>query len=196
MTGFIQSIITIVLFILILGGLVVIHELGHFVTARLAKVRVLEFGIGFPPRAKVLRSKRRDALHAQLAADRRLRQARGRGRQRRRRPALVRRPALPHQDAHPRRRRGDEHRARLRDLHRRSRGSRRRSSACGSSRSSRARRRPRPGSRPGDAIVAVDGERYQFIAGTDRPDRPPRPRRRDRRPDHRRQRRSPRATSP
>ena len=57
MTGFVQSIITIVLFILILGGLVVIHELGHFVVARLAKVRVLEFGVGFPPRAKVLRSK-------------------------------------------------------------------------------------------------------------------------------------------
>ena len=57
MTGFIQSIITIVLFIGILGVLVVIHEFGHFVTARLAGVRVLEFGIGFPPRAKVLRSK-------------------------------------------------------------------------------------------------------------------------------------------
>jgi regulator of sigma E protease len=56
-TGFFQSIVTIVLFILILGALVVIHELGHFVTARLSGVRVLEFGIGFPPRAKVLRSK-------------------------------------------------------------------------------------------------------------------------------------------
>ena len=56
-TGFVQSIITIVLFLGILGVLVVIHELGHFVTARLANVRVLEFGIGFPPRAKVLRSK-------------------------------------------------------------------------------------------------------------------------------------------
>jgi regulator of sigma E protease len=55
--GFVQSIITIVLFIGILGVLVVIHELGHFVTARLANVRVLEFGVGFPPRAKVLRSK-------------------------------------------------------------------------------------------------------------------------------------------
>ena len=41
---------------MILGVLVVIHELGHFVTARLAGVRVLEFGLGFPPRAKVLRS--------------------------------------------------------------------------------------------------------------------------------------------
>jgi regulator of sigma E protease len=57
MTGFLQSIITIVLFLAILGILVVIHELGHFVTARLAGVRVLEFGIGFPPRAKVLRAK-------------------------------------------------------------------------------------------------------------------------------------------
>jgi regulator of sigma E protease len=55
-TGFIQSIITVLAFILILGGLVIIHELGHFVTARLARVRVLEFGIGFPPRAKVLAS--------------------------------------------------------------------------------------------------------------------------------------------
>jgi regulator of sigma E protease len=57
MTGFAQSIITIVLFLFILGALVVIHELGHFITARLAKVRVLEFGIGFPPRAKVLANK-------------------------------------------------------------------------------------------------------------------------------------------
>jgi regulator of sigma E protease len=55
--GFFQSIITVALFILILGGLVIIHELGHFFTARLAGVRVLEFGVGFPPRAKVLRSK-------------------------------------------------------------------------------------------------------------------------------------------
>ena len=57
MIGFAQSLITILLFILILGGLVIIHELGHFVTARLSGVRVLEFGIGFPPRAKVLRAR-------------------------------------------------------------------------------------------------------------------------------------------
>lgn len=54
MTQILQSIGTIVVFILVLGGLVLIHELGHFVTARLARMRVLEFGIGFPPRAKVL----------------------------------------------------------------------------------------------------------------------------------------------
>ena len=43
-------IITIVAFILILGVLVLIHELGHFLTARFFGVRVEEFGIGFPPR--------------------------------------------------------------------------------------------------------------------------------------------------
>ena len=53
----IQGAITIALFILILGGLVVIHEVGHFVLARLFRIRVLEFGIGFPPRARVLRAK-------------------------------------------------------------------------------------------------------------------------------------------
>jgi regulator of sigma E protease len=52
----IQGAITIALFILILGILVVIHELGHFVVARVARIRVLEFGVGFPPRARVLRS--------------------------------------------------------------------------------------------------------------------------------------------
>jgi len=54
--GLFEAAITAVLFVLILGGLVLVHELGHFVTARLAGVRVLEFGVGFPPRAKVLAS--------------------------------------------------------------------------------------------------------------------------------------------
>ena len=53
----VQSLITILLFFLVLGVLVLVHELGHFLTARAANVRVLEFGIGFPPRARVLRSK-------------------------------------------------------------------------------------------------------------------------------------------
>ena len=57
MSGPLGVVITIVLFIIVLGGLVLVHELGHFITARLAGVRVLEFGIGFPPRAKVLRAK-------------------------------------------------------------------------------------------------------------------------------------------
>jgi regulator of sigma E protease len=57
MSGPLGVLVTVVLFFVVLGSLVLIHELGHFLTARLAGIRVLEFGIGFPPRAKVLRSK-------------------------------------------------------------------------------------------------------------------------------------------
>jgi regulator of sigma E protease len=57
MDGLIFGIFAVVLFIVVLGGIVLIHELGHFLTAKLFKVRVLEFGFGFPPRAKVLRAK-------------------------------------------------------------------------------------------------------------------------------------------
>jgi regulator of sigma E protease len=39
---------------LILIPLVLIHETGHFIMARLARIRVLEFGLGFPPRVRVL----------------------------------------------------------------------------------------------------------------------------------------------
>ena len=52
-----QGAITILLFVFILCSLVVIHELGHFVLARIFGIRVHEFGIGFPPRAKVLRDR-------------------------------------------------------------------------------------------------------------------------------------------
>lgn len=37
--------------LLVLMTLVTLHELGHFIAARRNGVRVLEFGIGFPPRA-------------------------------------------------------------------------------------------------------------------------------------------------
>jgi regulator of sigma E protease len=53
----IQGAITILLFVFILCSLVVIHEFGHFVLARVFGIRVHEFGIGFPPRAKVLRDR-------------------------------------------------------------------------------------------------------------------------------------------
>jgi regulator of sigma E protease len=52
-----QGVVTLFLFFFILGTLVLVHEFGHFLTARLAGIRVLEFGIGFPPRAKILRAK-------------------------------------------------------------------------------------------------------------------------------------------
>lgn len=40
----------ILVFILILSILVFVHELGHFAAAKFFKVKVEEFGIGFPPR--------------------------------------------------------------------------------------------------------------------------------------------------
>jgi regulator of sigma E protease len=43
-------ILTIIIFIAILGLLVFVHELGHFIMAKRAGMRVDEFGFGFPPR--------------------------------------------------------------------------------------------------------------------------------------------------
>lgn len=42
--------LAILVFALILAVLVLVHEAGHFATAKAAGVRVLEFGLGFPPR--------------------------------------------------------------------------------------------------------------------------------------------------
>src|SRR5512141_1162417 len=42
---------TILYFLIVLTVLVLVHEIGHFIAARRAGVRVEEFGIGYPPRA-------------------------------------------------------------------------------------------------------------------------------------------------
>lgn len=42
--------ITIIVFVLILSVLVLVHEFGHFITAKKLGIKVEEFGIGFPPR--------------------------------------------------------------------------------------------------------------------------------------------------
>ncbi len=42
------------IFILVIGTLILGHELGHFLAARARGVRVEEFGIGFPPRLATL----------------------------------------------------------------------------------------------------------------------------------------------
>lgn len=42
------------IFILILSFLVIIHELGHFLCARWAGIKVEEFGLGYPPKMKTL----------------------------------------------------------------------------------------------------------------------------------------------
>lgn len=45
-----QVLLNIATFLAVLVVLVVVHELGHFLTAKKAGVRVLEFAIGYPPR--------------------------------------------------------------------------------------------------------------------------------------------------
>lgn len=54
---------TIGAFILVLTPIILIHELGHFVAARLSGIKVDEFGLGFPPRAVKL-FKRGDTLYS------------------------------------------------------------------------------------------------------------------------------------
>lgn len=44
----------IVTFVAALAGLILIHELGHFLAARMMKIEVEEFGLGFPPRLATL----------------------------------------------------------------------------------------------------------------------------------------------
>jgi regulator of sigma E protease len=43
-----ETILTWLVFILAFGGMVLIHEFGHFIVARLCKIEVDEFGIGLP----------------------------------------------------------------------------------------------------------------------------------------------------
>ncbi|MFA6278735.1 MAG: M50 family metallopeptidase [Candidatus Paceibacterota bacterium] len=45
---------SILIFIVVLVVLIVVHEFGHFVVAKLAKMRVDEFGLGYPPRAAII----------------------------------------------------------------------------------------------------------------------------------------------
>ena len=37
-------------FVFVFGLVVLAHELGHFIAAKLSRVSVTEFGLGFPPR--------------------------------------------------------------------------------------------------------------------------------------------------
>ena len=48
------SILSAVIFVAVFAGVIITHEFGHFIVARLLKVEVEEFGIGFPPRITTL----------------------------------------------------------------------------------------------------------------------------------------------
>lgn len=54
--------LNILLFIFIIGFLIFVHEFFHFITAKRAKVRVEEFGIGFPPR--IFKKKKGETLYS------------------------------------------------------------------------------------------------------------------------------------
>ena len=43
-----------IIFLVVLSALVIVHELGHFSVAKYFGIRVDEFGVGYPPRAKKL----------------------------------------------------------------------------------------------------------------------------------------------
>ena len=45
-----NSILTILEFVIALGILITLHELGHFLVSKFFKIEVEEFGLGFPPR--------------------------------------------------------------------------------------------------------------------------------------------------
>lgn len=45
---------SVIVFLVILSILVLVHELGHFGVAKFFGIRVDEFGLGYPPRAKKL----------------------------------------------------------------------------------------------------------------------------------------------
>lgn len=53
-----MAVLLLILGLVLFIGLVVVHEFGHFIAARRNGVEVEEFGIGFPPRAKLLATKR------------------------------------------------------------------------------------------------------------------------------------------
>ena len=55
---------TIITFILVLGLLVLIHELGHFLVAKKMGMKVEEFGFGFPPKLWGWRNKKSGTLYS------------------------------------------------------------------------------------------------------------------------------------
>ena len=57
--------VSIVAFLGVIIGLIIAHELGHFVTAKISRVAVDEVGLGFPPRLlSVKRGETRYSLNA------------------------------------------------------------------------------------------------------------------------------------
>jgi regulator of sigma E protease len=56
--------ISIIVFLLLFSLLILVHEFGHFYAARRAGVKVEEFGLGLPPRAKGLYKDKKGTLYS------------------------------------------------------------------------------------------------------------------------------------
>ena len=52
---FTQNPLAIPLFLVMFTAIIAVHEFGHYLTARLLGMRVLEFAFGFPPRIAAIR---------------------------------------------------------------------------------------------------------------------------------------------
>lgn len=57
-----QTVLTIVITVLMFGVLIFIHELGHFLTAKWAKVKINEFALGMGPR--ILKKQEKETLYS------------------------------------------------------------------------------------------------------------------------------------
>jgi len=49
----VSGFVTLIIFMLALGGMIFVHELGHFIAARWAGIQVEEFGFGLPSKKLV-----------------------------------------------------------------------------------------------------------------------------------------------
>ncbi|MBN1777271.1 MAG: RIP metalloprotease RseP [Clostridiales bacterium] len=59
-----MTIVFILLAILLLGLLIVVHELGHFLSARAQGIAVKEFSVGFGPKLRQWKGKKRDTVYS------------------------------------------------------------------------------------------------------------------------------------
>lgn len=59
-----STLITVLLTVLIFGTLIFVHELGHYLTARMFDVHVLEFSIGMGPKLFSRKSKKTDIVYS------------------------------------------------------------------------------------------------------------------------------------
>jgi len=59
-----MTIVFVLLAILLLAILIVVHELGHFLSARALKIAVKEFSVGFGPKLKQWKRKDRDTVYS------------------------------------------------------------------------------------------------------------------------------------